>query len=68
MEIQSVIGKENDFAEAMNTVERGQVAILTVHVDHPVLATTFEENEKLGRLVIVKDNIISAAGKTKEVL
>lgn len=68
MEIRSVIGKENVLAESLNTVEKGQVAILTLHFDQPVLATTFEENEKLGRLVIVKDNIISAAGKIKEVL
>ncbi len=67
-EIRSVIGKVQNFAETMNTVEKGQVAVLTLHFDQPVLATTFEENEKLGRLVVVKDSIISAAGKINEVL
>ncbi len=68
VEIRSVIRQELTIAESIKLVEKGQVAELTIQFNLPALATTFEENEKLGRLVIVKDNIISAAGKIKEVL
>lgn len=50
------------------SIPKGHVAICHLETHHPVVCDLFQEDISLGRLIIIKDHTISAAGKITKLM
>lgn len=54
--------------QAAASVPKGHVALCLIETHKPITCELFEDNHTLGRLVIIKDHMISAAGKITKLM